>query len=54
MPYKVEHKTIKSSKKDWAILKKENNSWHIVGRSTNEKDAKASVRARRASENEKK
>ncbi len=49
MPWKVEKRPKKGSNKDWAIIKKENGSWTIVGRSTSEKKAKASVRARYAS-----
>lgn len=50
MPYKVEKRPIKSNDKDWAILKKESGSWHIVGRSKTKKNAKESVQARRINE----
>lgn len=50
MPWKVIKSPIKSSNKDWAIVKQENGSRRIVGRSTSKKAAKASVRARQASE----
>lgn len=49
MPYKVRKDNIKGNK-DWAILKKENGKWETVGRSDTKKDAKASVRARKANE----
>jgi hypothetical protein len=49
MPWRVRKKPVKGSK-NWAIQKKEGNSWKIVGRSTSKQKAQASVRARRASE----
>jgi len=51
MPWKVGHKPKQNSNKDWAIMKKENGSWKVVGRSTSKKKAQESVRARYASEN---
>jgi hypothetical protein len=48
MPWKVEKRPIKSSNKDYAILKKEGGSWKTVGRSTSRKKAKESVQARAA------
>jgi hypothetical protein len=45
MPWKVEKRPI-DGKKDWAILKKKDGEWVIVGRSESKKEAEASVRAR--------
>lgn len=50
MPYSVRHKPVKSSKKDYAIMKKEGGNWKIVGRSSSKKKAEASVRARQENE----
>ena len=50
MPWRVRKKPV-NGPKDWAIQKKEGGSWKIVGRSSSKSKAKASVRARRASEN---
>jgi hypothetical protein len=47
MPYKVGKKT----KKGWLILKKESGNWIVVGHSDTKEKAKASIRARYASEN---
>ncbi len=49
MPYKVGNKT----KKGYPIKKKEGGSWKTVGYSDTKKDAKASIRARYASEDKK-
>lgn len=51
MPWDVVYKPIKSSEKDWAIRKKVNGHYRIVGRSTSRKKALASKRARYASKN---
>lgn len=46
MPYKVVEQ-----KNAWAIKKKENGKWKVVGHSDTKKKAQASIRARHASEN---
>lgn len=48
MPYKVEYRPTKKSKKDWVIINRR--TGRIVGRSTSERKAETSVRARLASE----
>lgn len=49
MPYKVGGKT---KTKGWPILKKEGGEWKVVGHSDTKENAKASIRARYASEND--
>lgn len=49
MPWKVGEK---KTEKGWPIKKMKNGKWVTVGYSDTKKDAKASVRARYASENE--
>lgn len=51
MPYKIEHRPVKSGK-DYAIINKDTHK--VVGRSTSKKAAQASVRARYANEGGKK
>lgn len=43
MPYEVEHRPIKSSNKDYAVVNKETN--RIKGRTTSRQKARAMVRA---------
>ena len=48
MPYRVRYKPLKRSRENWAIINKD--TGRIVGRSTSEKKAEASARARLAGE----
>lgn len=47
MPYKVGGKT---KKRGWPILKKEGGKWKVIAHSETKEKAKASIRARYASE----
>lgn len=46
MPYRAEYRPLKRSRKNWAIINTD--TGRIVGRSTSEKKAGASIRARLA------